>query len=68
MALGTMVGGLTVGGDRWRCQPWVRPLIDVVGADAKEEHGVVTEDTNNGTENSAVGGGRSPSCVDPKRG
>ena len=68
MGLGTMVGGLTADGGRWSSELWVRPLTDVVGADAKEKHGLVAEDTNNGTEDSEAGGGRLPSCVDPKPG
>ena len=42
------------------------PLIGAATADAKEIHGVVTEDTNNATEDSEAGGGRLPMWVDTK--
>ena len=42
------------------------PLIGAAAADAKETHGVATEDTNKGTEGSEAGGGRLPRWVDTK--
>ena len=41
-------------------------LIDVATADATETHGVAAKDTNKGTEDSEVGGGRLRRRVDTK--